>query len=151
MPLAIVVHVLGAVIWVGGMFFAWMVLRPVAGELLEPPTRLRLWLGVFDRFFPWVWTGVLALLVSGYWMVIGVFGGFAAVGVHIHVMHAFGLVMSLLFFIVYFWFYRELGRAVQGEDWQRAALYLARIRRTVGINTLLGVGVIIVAAGGRYL
>lgn len=40
MPLAITLHVLSAVVWVGGMFFAWMALRPVAASLLEPPPRV---------------------------------------------------------------------------------------------------------------
>ena len=39
MALAITLHILGAVIWVGGMFFAYMALRPVAAALLEPPQR----------------------------------------------------------------------------------------------------------------
>lgn len=33
-------HVLAAVIWVGGMFFAWMVLRPAAVSQLQAPERL---------------------------------------------------------------------------------------------------------------
>jgi len=36
-------HVLAAVVWVGGMFFAWMVLRPAAVSALQPPERLMLW------------------------------------------------------------------------------------------------------------
>ena len=52
MPLLIALHLLAAVIWVGGMFFAYMVLRPSAG-LLEPAARLPLWQRVFGHFFPW--------------------------------------------------------------------------------------------------
>ena len=37
MAIAIPLHLLAAVIWVGGMFFAYMALRPVAASLLEPP------------------------------------------------------------------------------------------------------------------
>lgn len=48
------IHLLAAIVWVGGMFFAYMVLRPAAVEVLEPPARLRLWNVVFRRFFPWV-------------------------------------------------------------------------------------------------
>ena len=42
MSLALSLHVLFAVIWVGGMFFAYIVLRPVAAELLDLEQRLRL-------------------------------------------------------------------------------------------------------------
>ena len=48
-----VLHLLAALAWVGGMFFAWMILRPAAVAVLQPPERLRLWLDVFLRFFAW--------------------------------------------------------------------------------------------------
>lgn len=35
-------HVLAASVWVGGMFFAYMALRPVAATQLQPPARLGL-------------------------------------------------------------------------------------------------------------
>ncbi len=38
-PLSLALHLLAATIWVGGMFFAYQILRPVDGEMLEPPIR----------------------------------------------------------------------------------------------------------------
>ncbi|MCH8214412.1 MAG: hypothetical protein IIC54_10140, partial [Proteobacteria bacterium] len=86
---ASVLHVLAAIVWVGGMFFAYMVLRPSLG-VLEPPQRPALWNAVFPRFFAWVWVAVIALPVTGYAMVFDAFGGFANAGVHVHVMHVLG-------------------------------------------------------------
>jgi uncharacterized membrane protein len=82
---ALILHIFAAVAWVGGMFFAVVVLRPASGPL-DPATRLALWQRVFERFFPWVFTAIVLLLLSGYAMVFGVFGGFAAAGLHIHIM-----------------------------------------------------------------
>ena len=48
MIILIALHVLAAVVWVGGMFFAYMVLRPSAG-LLVAPARVALWQRVFGR------------------------------------------------------------------------------------------------------
>jgi len=96
----IALHVLSAVVWVGGMFFAYMALRPVAARLLEPPHRLTLWAEVFKRFFPWVWLAVLLLLVTGLWMVFGYFGGMSGAGMRIHLMLGIGIVMMLIFFHV---------------------------------------------------
>ena len=48
---ALALHVLGAVVWVGGMFAAYMCLRPAAGPL-DPPVRLKLWRAFFQKFFP---------------------------------------------------------------------------------------------------
>ena len=76
--LAVTLHLLSVVVWVGGMFFAHQCLRPVAAGQLEPPQRLRLWVGVFGRFFPWVWISVVLILASGYGMVFMVFSGFGS-------------------------------------------------------------------------
>ena len=54
-PILLFLHLTGVAVWVGGMFFAWVCLRPVAAVQLQPPARLSLWLAVFARFFPWVW------------------------------------------------------------------------------------------------
>ena len=87
MNTAVSLHILAAIIWIGGMFFAVLVLRPAAGPL-EPPERLDLWRRVFARFFPWVWLSLVLLLGTGYWMIFEGFGGFAQLPLHIHLMHA---------------------------------------------------------------
>jgi uncharacterized membrane protein len=73
---ALAVHILGAVVWVGGMFVIYVCLRPALGTL-EPPQRLRLMRATFQKFLPWVWLAILLLLASGYWMLFTTFGGFA--------------------------------------------------------------------------
>ena len=149
--LAIALHALSAVIWVGGMFFAHQVLRPVAVAQFEPPQRLKLWVGVFKRFFPWVWVTVLLLPLSGYWMIFKLFGGMASVGLYVHIMQGLGWVMVLLYMHVYFGPFRRLKEAVITEQWPEAGKHLNQIRQIVGINLLIGLVVITVAAGGRYL
>ena len=64
-------HLLGVIVWVGGMFFAHMALRPVATEQLEPPQRLPFLYAVLTRFFRWVWLAVLTILITGYWIYLG--------------------------------------------------------------------------------
>ncbi|MGM0535880.1 MAG: CopD family protein [Pseudomonadota bacterium] len=151
MALAITLHVLAAVIWVGGMFFAWMILRPVAAELLEPPQRLTLWYRVFQRFFPWVWATVVLLLTTGLWMLFGVFGGMGSVGVHVHLMLVSGLAMMAIFLHIWFAPYPRLGKAVSAEDWAAGGRQLGQIRRLIGINLILGLATVAIAAGGRFL
>ena len=85
MIIGLLFHILAAVIWVGGMFFAHQMLRPAAGAL-DPAQRLPLWRRVFSRFFPWVWASIVALLASGYAMIFLGFGGFGHVGLYVHVM-----------------------------------------------------------------
>ncbi len=148
--LALALHAMSAVVWVGGMFFAYVILRPVAAERLQPPLRLTLWAGVFARFFPWVWATVLILPISGYLLIFQVWGGMGGAPLRVHLMNGLAVVMITLFIWVFFGPYRRLRRAVAVEDWPEGGAALAAIRRLVGINLLLGLAVVAIAVGGRY-
>ena len=132
------IHLLAALVWVGGMFFAYVVLRPVAVEVLEPPQRLRLWEGVFRRFFVWVWVAVAILLGSGSYLIVQL-GGFAHVNREIDFMVVSGGLMMLIYGHVYFAQYRKLSRFVAEQSWKDAGGMLAKIRRLVGLNLAIGV------------
>ncbi len=149
MQIAYLLHVLGVVVWVGGMFFAYLALRPVAASVLEPPQRLTLWAGVFDKFFPWVWLSVALILATGLHLLM-VFGGLAAPH-HALAMLALGIVMMLIFGHVYFAPYRKLKRAVAGQDWKAGGAALGQIRQLIDINLILGLVTIAVVFVGRAL
>lgn len=151
MSIALFLHILAAVIWVGGMFFAHVVLRPVVAGQLEPPVRLTLWVGVFKRFFPMVFAAIATLLVTGYWMVLSFYQGFDAVGMHVHIMIWTGYVMMLIFLHIFFAPFKRLKRAVAAEEWAAGGKSLVQIRKLVGINLLIGLAIIAIASGGRYL
>ena len=150
MGLSISLHVLAAILWVGGMFFAHMILRPSAVLVLEPPLRLDLWIQVFKRFFFWVWISIFAILATGYWMVFGFYGGFSGLPIHIHIMHGLGILMVLIYLHVFFSPYRKLRHAVIIKDYPEGAKRLGQIRTLVGINILLGLVTAAVGASGRY-
>lgn len=149
MALLIALHVLAVVVWVGGMAFAYVVLRPSAGAL-ESETRLQLWHGVFRRFFPWVWTSIIVLLASGYGMIFVYFGGFAGAGLYIQLMQGIGIVMMLLFLHLFFVPWRRFTHAVAGKHFAEAAKNLEQIRRIVAVNLVLGLITIVVGASGRF-
>ena len=150
MSIALTLHLLSAVIWVGGMFFAYVCLRPVAATVLEPPQRLQLWAHTFVRFFTWVWGAIIMLIITGHAM-IALYGGFGAIGKHVHIMLAVGYVMFLLFGHLYFVPFKRMKRAVEAADWAAAGGYLNQIRKIVGINLVLGLITVAVAGGGKYL
>lgn len=151
MMIALALHLLAAVIWVGGMFFAYLCLRPAAAALLEPPQRLTLWNQVFARFFCWVWVAVVALPLTGYWMIFAGFGGMANVGWSIHVMQGIGLVMIAIYLLLYFGPYSALDLAVANQRWPEAGAALNRIRQLVLTNLALGIITVAVAGAGRWL
>ncbi len=150
MHLALTLHVLGAVIWVGGMFFAYMALRPAAVEILQAPFRLRLWASVFRRFFPWVWLSIILILGSGYYIIFAFIGGFADTGTYVHIMHGLGIVMVLIFLHVFFAPYNRLNKAVATESWEQGGAALSQIRWLIAVNLGIGLIIVVVAIAGRY-
>jgi len=143
--LAISLHVLAAVIWVGGMFFAYMALRPAALKL-EPPHRLMLWSETFERFFPWVWGSVVILPFTGYWMIFSMFGGFDSTPLYALIMQYIGIAMIAIFLHVFFAPYRRLRRFVAEEDFAAAGKQLAQIRKLIALNLSLGLITVLLAS-----
>ena len=150
MGIIFALHVLAAVIWVGGMFFAYVVLRPVAVTLLEPPMRLTVWTQVFQRFFPWVWIAIVTLLVTGFALVFWGFGGMGGVGWKVHTMLSLGIVMTILFAYLYFKPFKQLQQAVTAEQWPIGGANLNRIRQIIAVNLSLGLLIVSIATIGRY-
>jgi len=148
-PLLLFVHVISIVVWVGGMFFAYQCLRPVAAQQLAPPERLRLWDGVFTRFFPWAWAAAVLLPFSGL-SIIGTIG-WSAAPLRWHLMLLTGFVMIAIFLLVFFFPFRVLRKSVQAQDWKSGGEALARIRQLVGLNILLGLLTIAIATVGRLI
>lgn len=142
-------HLLSAVFWVGGMAFAYWVLRPAAGAL-DPPVRLPLWRRVFEKFLPWVGVAIAVLLASGYAMMGKFFGGFAAAPLYINVMQGLGILMVLLYLHLFFAPWKRLRRALDSGALPEAGKALNQIRQIVAINLALGIIVVIVGGTGRY-
>ena len=149
MAVAVSLHILAAIAWVGGMFFAILVLRPAAGPL-EPPERLALWRRVFARFFPWVWISLVLLLGTGNRIIIAGFGGFADLPLHIHLMHGIGWLMALLYLHLWFAPYKRFKAALDSGEAPVAAAKLNQIRWIVTANLALGLINAVIGASGRY-
>ena len=138
-------HALAAVIWVGGMFFALLCLRPALAGL-APPDRLRVWRNTLPRFFAWVWASIAVLLASGYYVVIEGYGGFAGVGQHVHIMHGTGLLMVALFVLLNLGPFRRFRIAYDQGNLPEAGKAMLHVRTIVIIN--LALGLITVTLGG---
>jgi uncharacterized membrane protein len=147
--IALVFHILGAVIWVGGMFAAYVCLRPAAGAL-DAPQRLTLWRNFFAKFFPWVWLSVILLLTSGYYMLVTTFGGFAGAPLYINLMQAGAWLMVLLYVYLFHGPWLKFKRAVDAKDFPAAGGLLGQIRKIIAINLPLGLIVVAIGGTGRF-
>ncbi|MCG2633381.1 MAG: hypothetical protein J4A00_00440 [Gammaproteobacteria bacterium] len=145
------IHLLAAMFWVGGLLFAYLIVRPAVQGIIDPETRFQLWLTLFSRFLPMVWVAIGVLFGSGLWLTYAVYGGFGGVGPAIHTMIVSGVLMTLLFAYLFVVLYPGLRRSVVITDFAAAAGYLAGIRRIVAINSLLGLFTVCLGAVARYV
>jgi uncharacterized membrane protein len=136
------VHVLCAVIWVGGMFFAYLVLRPSL-SVLEPLQRIALHTQVFRRFFLVIWHAMPLILLSGFTMLFVFDGGAAGAAWNINAMMLVGLIMSAVFVLIIFGPYARFRRTT---DRATAVASIDRIRKLIGANLVLGIITVVVAA-----
>jgi len=147
MQIARWLHLLGVVVWVGGMFFAHMALRP-AVTALPPPQRLPLLAATLTRFIAWVGVAVVAILASGGWMLRGV-GGFGGAGIAVQAMTVIGLAMTLVYVVIVAGPLRRLRAAVAAADWPAGGAAMTTVRRLVALNLVLGLVTATLASLGR--
>jgi len=132
-------HVLGAVVWVGGMFFAMMIMRPALGDL-DAARRVDVYRAAFHRFFRMIWLVMPGMLLTGYLMLFGEYGGFAYADWNVHLMHMLGLAMAAVFVAIWFGPYHQL-RNGQGRA-------MGVIRPMIFANLALGLVTVVIAALG---
>lgn len=143
-----VLHLLAAILWVGGMAFTILVLRPSL-VVLEPPQRLALHAQVFRRFFLLVWHAMPIALLTGWAMLFGWYGGFRDSGWHVHLMNLTGFVMGVVFVVIWFGPYARFRRAMADGRGPDAAKAVHSIRALITANLALGLLTSAVAGLGR--
>ena len=65
-------HLLGTVMWLGGLATNILVLLPAAGKVLDPPMAGKLMGAVMKRFRPFIYSSMILLLISG--VIMSIFG-----------------------------------------------------------------------------
>ena len=137
-------HLVCAVLWVGGMFFAYVVLRPSLAAI-DAPQRMLLHTQVFRKFFLVIWHAMPLILISGFVMLFVYMNGLRGAPWQIHAMLGLGLLMSAIFLAIVFGPYRQFRRTT---DRTRMAKSLDSIRKLIGVNLILGLITVII--GGLY-
>jgi uncharacterized membrane protein len=147
MRIALWLHLLATVVWVGGMFFAHVALRPAAAAL-PPPVRLPLVSATLATFLMWVAAAVVTIIATGFMMIFAR-GGFGAVGGSVHVMTVLGLVMATIYGFIMAEPFPRVRAGVAAGNLQAAGEALTQVRRLVGVNLILGLVTITVAVLGH--
>jgi uncharacterized membrane protein len=141
--LLLALHLLSAAIWVGGMFYAILVLR-VGLAVLDAGPRLQVQMVTLKKFFFYVWHVMPIMILTGWAMVAVVYGGFAVLPWSINVMQGLGILMALVFLYTFFDPWQRLRRAIRP-----APELVPRIRSLIITNLALGLITIAVGAFGH--
>jgi len=140
--LLLLLHVAGAIFWMGGMGFVALALRPALHAHWQPPQRLPLMVQVLRRFFVVVIASIVVLLLTGVFLLMQVPGAQAPRGWH--AMAALGILMMLIFGHLFFSPWKRLQRAVAAQDWPEAGKRMNQVALLVKVN--LGIGWVAIAA-----
>lgn len=137
-------HLVAAIVWMGGMAFMLLALKPAAIALLEPQPRARLMGAVWQRFFAMVIVSIVVLLATGTHLYTAAFKaakaatGVGSVALGWNVMLVLGITMMLIFGHIYFAGFKRFKRAVAAGEWPVAAKAAAQVQALVLANFILG-------------
>lgn len=138
------IHLVAGILWLGGMAFMLLALRPAAMAVLPPPQRLQLMGAVMQRFFTVVGVSIVLLLATGPHLYVTVFraakeaNGQGSVPLGWNLMAGIGLLMVLVFGHLFFVGYARFKRAAAAQDWPQAGKAASQINRLVILNFVLG-------------
>jgi uncharacterized membrane protein len=148
--IAITLHVIAVIVWIGGMFLGIVAVRPALAEL-DLPTRARLFAGILGRFLPWVWGAVVTLLATGFYMVFTSFdGGLSGTPWFVRLMMGIGIFMMMLMGHVTFAPFKRLKRAIAAKDETLMTKAMKQMGMLMAVNLALGLVVILAAMMGAY-
>ncbi len=131
----LLIHLLAAIVWIGGMAFAVGCLRPALANL-GPAERQALVTSTLGRFLDWVALAVVGLWATG----MGLFAStpLELVPASWWVMVALAVVMTGVFCLLKLRHLPALKRAREAGDLKAAGGILARMHRLVVTNLVLG-------------
>jgi uncharacterized membrane protein len=146
--IAKLLHLISAIVWMGGMTFMLFALRPAITAQMQPQPRALLMAEVWKRFFAMVAVAVLVLFATGTHLYTSTFkaakaataatGGGGSVPLGWNLMLAIGILMFLIFGHIYFAGFRKFKRAVAAGEWPVAAKAAGLIHKMVVANFVLG-------------
>lgn len=133
----LLLHLVGSIIWLGGMFTMLHAVRPAVIECLkEPKARLEFLQAATGRFLRFVWVAMPLTLVSGFAMLSSI--GIKNIPPGVHAMLSIGLVMGLIFLIIWFGPFKRFKSELAAGNLPQAGQAHEWVRKLVLTNMALG-------------
>jgi uncharacterized membrane protein len=137
------VHLLSAVIWVGGAFAVIVLLRPALATLDAGP-RVQVQMNVLKKYFFYVWHVMPLMLLTGWAMIYAAWGSFAILPLSINIMQGLALIMAGIAVYTFFVPWQRLRRSIRPSAEQ-----VATVRTFVTANLVLGMLTVTAGALGH--
>lgn len=137
-------HLIAGIVWMGGMTFMLLALRPAALASLEAQPRARLMGEVWKRFYLLVLLAIVLLFTTGTHLYTATFRaaklatGQGSVPLGWNIMLVLGITMMLIFGHIYFAGFKKYKRAVAASEWPVAAKAAGLMHTMTMINFTLG-------------
>jgi uncharacterized membrane protein len=150
MTLALPIHIVAIVVWLGGLFLMSLVVQPsIRG--LDSRLALSLWSRTLSRFMVWGSVSLIAIVASGIALVNLRFGGFSGMPTLHRLNMVIGIPAIALFAYVALVKWQRARRALARGDSIAAETSIRTIRRLMAIILAFGLIASIVSAVGRSL
>lgn len=150
MIVALALHTVGFVGWIGGLSFAYVDMV-FSARTLRTYAWLSIWRRTFARFLGWSWVGITVVIVTGLVMASVVSGGSGELPAYIRAMMVSGMGAMAAFAYLYFMPWRLLNKAIWKSDLAAVEKRLRQIRLLVVMTMFLGLVTAMVGASGPYL
>ena len=122
-------HLFFAIVWVGGMVYSLLFLRPSLREIAQEEQRGKFLKQVFSKFFLAVWLSIIVLFLTGMSLWHGYRKDFSDNSLFHLKLFLFGL-MVIIFTYIYFFLFRRNK--------------LSHIPNLIGVNLLLSILILLI-------
>uniref|UniRef100_A0A7C2ZI48 Copper resistance protein D domain-containing protein n=1 Tax=Hydrogenobacter sp. TaxID=2152829 RepID=A0A7C2ZI48_9AQUI len=122
-------HLFFAIVWVGGMVYSLLFLRPSLREIAQEEQRGKFLKQVFSKFFLAVWLSIIVLFLTGMSLWHGYRKDFSDNSLFHIKLFLFGL-MVIIFTYIYFFLFRRNK--------------LSHIPNLIGVNLLLSILILLI-------
>jgi len=144
------IHLLAAMIWVGGSIFIKIVLEPYA-KVMDPPEAAKLNSTIGKKFSMVAWISILLLLITGYIKTPEgmYFETSSEAGIALAIKHVLVLIVVVVGLLIGLVAVPRMRKAAPAKGAAPSGDFIKaqqQIRRLSVVTTILGVGIIVCAA-----
>jgi uncharacterized membrane protein len=134
-------HVLSAIVWIGGMIALRFVVHPALGHIDDVKVRMARSLEIKKRFFNLVIPFIVLLLLTSLFMIIGLNfrAGDPTINTFVHIKEAIWAIMTIVFVVIYLKRNAAERHFISGDSIQAKESVMLIDNYLIPLNIFLGV------------